>query len=380
MSKVYIFIETANTPQTLKILSSVNIDITDIKYLKDGIKCRIDIDDIDYLSKLYNVNILKKYGLPNLYNVLKSNLYHVLVLIFGITLYFFLSQIIVSVKIDHPNKELNSMLYKELKEYGIKRLSLKKDFKELQNIKSSILATHPDTLEWLEIYQNGMTYEIKLEERILTNKEDKNDTCHIIAKKEGIVRAAYSTSGVVLVEKNDYVKPGDILISGEIKLNEEVKGNVCASGVVKAETWYEISVSIPLIYINKEYTGKTRYNFILKDKSGDYRLFKNRIDVYSSEKKSLLNIFDKELILEKQFEYIENENKYSEDEALKKGLEEAKNKLSDTLGENDKILSQKVLKKSINDSTIDLDIFMTVEEDISTEKVYTVTEKEEVLE
>ena len=87
-----------------------------------------------------------------------------------------------------------------------------------------------------------------------------------------------------------------------------------------------------------------------------------------------------ELILEKQFEYIENKNKYSEEEAFEKGLEEAKNKLSSTLGENDKILSQKVLKKSINDSTIGLDIFITVEENIAIEKAYTVTEKEEVLE
>ena len=112
MNRVYIFIETANISQTLKILSSVKIDIRNVKYTKDGIKCDVSTDNLDYVSKLYNIKILRRYGITNIYELLKNNFYHLIVLIFGIALYLFLSQVIVSIKIDHPNKELISILYK----------------------------------------------------------------------------------------------------------------------------------------------------------------------------------------------------------------------------------------------------------------------------
>ena len=52
--------------------------------------------------------------------------------------------------------------------------------------------------------------------------------------------------GEVVREINDYVKPGDIIISGEIKLYDQVKDVTSAKGKVYGEVWYQTKVTYPL--------------------------------------------------------------------------------------------------------------------------------------
>jgi len=68
-----------------------------------------------------------------------------------------------------------------------------------------------------------MIVNVRVEERIINNYEEESGFCHIVASKSGIVKSISTKKGVSLVNINDYVSSGEILISGEIKLNEEVK-------------------------------------------------------------------------------------------------------------------------------------------------------------
>ena len=70
-----------------------------------------------------------------------------------------------------------------------------------------------------------------------------------------------------------------------IKLNEEVKNNVCAEGEVYAEVWYTIKASMPLEYEEKKLTNKMRYNFILKTPLAEYEILKSRIGNNKETKK-----------------------------------------------------------------------------------------------
>ena len=65
---------------------------------------------------------------------------------------------------------------------------------------------------------------------------------------------------VALLEVNDYVHKGDIIISGDIKKDEELLKKVCARGKVYAEVWYMVNVSIPITKEERIKTGKKRYN------------------------------------------------------------------------------------------------------------------------
>ena len=68
---------------------------------------------------------------------------------------------------------------------------------------------------------------------------------------------------------------------------------------------------------------------------------------------------------------------YTEEEALSVGINKAVSSIQVTLGEFDEIIDKKVLKKSINNSTMDIEVFIIVKELISTEKEITLEENEE---
>ena len=63
---------------------------------------------------------------------------------------------------------------------------------------------------------------------------------------------------------------------------------------------------------------------------------------------------------------LDGRNCYSLKDAEKKALELAKEKVLLSIDEKDEILTEKVLQKSINDSIMNIDIFITTKENIAT--------------
>ena len=72
-----------------------------------------------------------------------------------------------------------------------------------------------------------------------------------------------ATTGEVVKRKNDYVKKGDILISGKIMKGNEVSKLVQASGKIYGEVWYNIKVEHPLIHQIKKETGKQHKSYTI---------------------------------------------------------------------------------------------------------------------
>ena len=128
----------------------------------------------------------------------------------------------------------------------------------INKIKKQILEKHKNRIEWLEIENVGTKYIIRVEERILNNIEENGSPRDIVAKKDAIIKRIDAYSGEVLKNKLDYVRRGDIIISGNIHLNEEVKNHVEAKGKVYGEVWYKVSLEYPLHYEEVTYTNKKK--------------------------------------------------------------------------------------------------------------------------
>ena len=124
-----------------------------------------------------------------------------------------------------------------------------------------------------------MKYIIRCEERKIKKINKESGYRNIVAKKDAYITKIISTKGVNLVRSGEYVKKGDVLISGEIKLYEEVKGDTLATGYVYGNVWYNVEVSIPKEENKKEYTGKSRFNININDKI----FFKNKYKYFSQE-------------------------------------------------------------------------------------------------
>ena len=316
---IWVKTKTDNFNKLIFKIKGLGISIYNIKYENKNIHFKILNNDFEIIQKYlisYKFKKVRDIGIFNLKNILLKYNRFFLAVIFGIMLLFFLSNLIVEVNVIHSNKDIRNLVTKELENYGIKRLTFKKNYKTLQKIKENILKKHPKTLEWIEIETDGMTYNVRIEERIITDIDEEEKYCHIVAEKSGIISKIVTYRGVSSVGINKYVSAGDILISGEVKLNEETKDNVCASGNVYAEVWYTVKVTLPLNYEEAKRTGKMRYNFMYEDKYNKHVILKSRLKNKEVENKEIISLLGKKIYLQKEYETTVKKKKYNEQEAV----------------------------------------------------------------
>ena len=352
-------------------LYKLNISIYNISCSDNNVFVKISYNDYlkmqKYLKTL-DYKVEKYYGKIAIKLFLKK--YNLLILAFFISLIIiiFNSFLIVDINIIHEDSSLVSLIENDLEKYGIKKFMFKKSYKQLQEIKNNIKNNHLDKIEWLEINKVGMKYIIRVEERIINENEHIASFCNVYATKDGIIKSIKTYDGVATVEINDYVKKDDLLIGGDVYLNENIVNKVCANGDIYAEIWYTVHISMPLKYAEKEKTDKKRNNYIINFNGIDSKIFKDRLKQYSSDKQKIFDLLGIKIYKEKQTEVTEKIKNYTEKEAIDKALELANEKVKLKIGKSDTIISQKVLQNSTIDSTMELDIFIITEENIGYRK------------
>ena len=368
--KIIIRVYNLSINNICKFCFNKNINI--YKSLKGINYCDLLIDKKDYklINRYYPCKIMKDYSFKSYINKFKSIYNSILLLIFGIVLFSIFKNIILEVNINTTNKELYNEINKKLDESNIKRLSFKKDYIQLNEIKDHIVKDLKEKLEYLEIESIGMTYNVKIVERKSKQFLKNSGICDIVSTNDAIITKIISESGTILKEKNNYVKTGDTIISGNVSLNDEIKGSVCANGKVYGEVWHVVSISLANSYEKKEYTNKVRYNFEIEANNNDYKILRSRFKNYDSDKKEIISILGYKLNLIKEYEYNLNTYMYSEEELDNKINELIYEKLELNLNDNERIISKNILKKEENNSRINIEIFVSSERLISKQIVY----------
>jgi len=341
------------------------IDIANINYIsEEEATAEIDIKDFKTIKKLNyycEIKIIKYEGINGIKLHIKNYLYIYLLFFFCFIIMDILTSYIVKIDVIHENSKIRALVQSELKEHSIKKYTVAYSFDELEKIKNEILKDNPNTLEWMSITRVGMSYVVRIEERII--KENENDPLprNIIASKDAMITKIISTKGEPQVRSGDYVKKGDTLISGKIHLYEEVKGNTSATGTVYGNVWYETEVKVPIAKEEIQDTGKKRYNLNINDKI----FLKNKYKYFIQENIKEIKILGLKIKIYQEVEYTKKEVKLTEKESDK----EAENKIIEAfnkkLKDNGQIISQKTLKKEQNNSTIDYRVFVVTNEIIS---------------
>lgn len=322
----------------------------------------------DYLKLLeikttYKIKVIRKYGVPRIKELIKRYFYYILFFIIGIIINIILSNMIFNVEVIHPSKEIVNLVKKDLKELGIEKYKFKKNTKI---IKEKILLKEKDKIEWLEIETIGTKYIIRIEERKLNKKEEMCNPRNIVSKKEAIILEIKSSSGEIVKKINDYVSPNEVIISGLIHNKEDIVSKKCAKGLVYGETWYKVKLTIPKEYVLEELTNSKNIGLNIKlfnknlDINNKYRSFKrnNITTLYSNIIPISINLTKYlETKIIKKIYTINNVDEI----ALKLGEKEINKKLR----KDEEVLSKKVLKKSIKNSKIEIEVFMKVKEDIT---------------
>lgn len=370
-SIIKIKVKGKNINKYLKRIIKDNINI--IKYVPVSYnEAFLFLKYYDYLKlkkykTIYKINIISKYGMLSFVELIKKNIYMILALLISIVLIYVLSNVIFSINVIHSSDKIRTLIYEELEERGIKKYAFKKDFEQIEKIEDDILKNNKDKLEWIEITENGCSYIIKVEERKI-NKEDSGEHHNnIISSKNAIISSINAISGEKLKKINDYVTKGDIIISGNITKSDGSIINGNAIGEVYGEVWYVIDIEYPYVYNEVKNTGKSKNVYVINFLGKRFSLFNfKEFHTFNATNKVILEnrLLPISLVKEKQYETKITNNIYTEEEAVVKAIEVAKNKLK--LGNKNikEIIEVTVLEKNMYSSKVGLKLFFNVIENI----------------
>ena len=333
---------------------------------------KIKSEDQKLLKKVSysKIKVVDETGIPKIKKYFKKYFIFIISLIIGFIIFVLITHVIVNVKIVHSNKEIRDLLSTALEKKGIKKNTWKKSFKEIEEIKESILNEYPTKLEWLEIEVKGMNYIVRVEERKIEEKESVKTSCNIVAIKDGLVKKLIYSKGEALVKTNDYAKKGDILISGTLMKDEEVKDVVCATGKVYAEVWYKATIKVPLVKEENILTGKVRYNFKLKNNNYNDFIFRSRLKDYTTINYPLFTLFNTTFSFVKQQEVVKKEIAYTDEELKSEAEKQLNEKVSQILSDNEYILNKKVLQTNKLDNSLEVVYFLALLEQIGEQQSF----------
>lgn len=365
-------VEGKNVLNYVKWLIKQKINIINLNIVKYN-QLELIIEQKDYkklqlYSKTYQIKIIKKYGKLKIIEILKNNSFIISSIVLGVVFLYFLSNIIFSIDVIYNDKEVVTKIKSELKKYNIEKFKLKKDFSYLNYVKEDILKNNNDTLEWLEIVEDGTKYIVKLVERKQELKTNEYEYQSITTNKDAVITSIKAISGEKIKEKNEYVKKDDVIISGIITKPDGTVIYTKAKGNVYGEVWYTVDIEYPLAYKEEKTTGKSKEVFVINFFNKKIPLFSyKKYKEFKVESNNLIesNILPISFSKEKQYEVIIKEEIYTLDEAISNAIELSKNKL---LENNSKILNIKnveILNKQTINSKIKLTLFISVEEDIT---------------
>lgn len=358
------------------------------KTSKDSCKGNVKLQDISIIKKVkrnthYKISFINKKGFPFILKTFFKRKEMIVSLLICLLLILFLSNILWKVSITGVSQEMEEKIDEQLKAYGIHQGTWTFNLANPSVIQQDLIRDLPELL-WVGVQKKGTTFLLEGVEKTIVKRKPVSGPRHLVAAKKGIIKKMYVSKGIPLVQINDYVEPGDILVSGdpnkadeeseeEEKKDTKKKDLEAAEGEIFAHTWYEISVTVPLTANYELLTGrqeKKHYMQIGKInipiwgfKNPDYEALYQEMHanpLYFLKWKLPINMVES-IISEKEY----NKVKRTKEEAVKKGITQAKHDLHLQLGPDARILTEKVLHETIENGKVNLKLYMTVEENIA---------------
>ena len=248
------------------------------------------------------------------------------------------------------DESIKNLVLNELNNKGISLYKFVRSYEDKELIRKKILDDNKSDLEWIEITRVGSKYVVNVEPRIINEIDNDTTPCDIVAKKNAIILEIDAKAGSIVKKLNDYVKQGEVIVTGKITHKDEVVDLVKSDAIIYGETWYNVHVSYPVFYYEKTYTGNTKKRLSLTMFSKKINLFDK--SEFKDEEIVETNIFYHKFLpfklsYEKVNEIILIDSVVTVEEGVSKAILEAREKLLKNLPSDSKILSEKKLKISI---------------------------------
>ena len=223
-------------------------------------------------------------------------------------------------------------------------------------------------MEWIEIEEDGTKYIVKLVERKKEVKENEYTYQSIIASKNATITSIKAYSGEKVKTVNQYVQKGETIISGVMQKPDGTNIFEKAKGRVYGEVWYKVNLEYPLYYQEEKVTGKNKTIITINFLDKQIPLFPYK--KYKQLKHNSSKILESKLLpisltKENLYEVIVKEEIYTEEKAVSIAKKLAEKKLKEKNNKIIEINDIQILEKVNLGSKIKLNLFISVNEDIT---------------
>lgn len=369
---ILVEIKGKNIDRFLSIVYQAKIPILDLKKInRKQVQLKILGKDYERLLKIKTINevyIVRTYGKLKLKLLIKKNKVLLFSLLIGYLLLLFLTNLIFKIEVIHEQKEIRDLIYTELSNNNIKKLRFKPKLEKLDAIEALILEKHKTKIEWLEIIESGTKYIVKVEARRIIETKREYIYQDVIAAKDAVLKTITAEQGVIVKKQNDYVKKGDIVISGLIKHNEKIMDIIAAKGKIWGEVWYNVKVELPLKRTEIKKTGLKKMLFCLKILNFripliDFKPYQQKqIEEQIIIKNKLIPLM---LVREQHYQIEKTDYIYNEAEALVVAERLAQEKIKNQLVVGEQIILSRPLKYYLKDEILYLEVFFKLYEEIT---------------
>ena len=377
---VNILVEGFFTERFINTCINKNIFLFNIKRDKSTIiYANVGIFDFKNVVKIAKqskcrVKIQRKSGLPFLFNRYKKRKIFAIALVSIICVIIYLSNFIWNIEIVGTDKINQNELIKTINSEGLTIGKLKRKV-DLKSIINKIRLDRKD-IAWIGIDLKGTNAIVKVVEADAKPEIIKEDEyCNIVSDKEASIIKVNAQNGTVLVKEGDVVKKGTPLIAGWMEGKYTGTRYVHAEGSVEAQVWYSHKERIYYKQEEKLRTGNEEKKYTLNINNFEINLYKKlsnfeNYDTIKEQKKLKLfsNLYlPAGLIISNNYEVVNNNIVYNQDEAKEIGIVKSKEELDKNLKSKEDLLNT-YINTYPNEEYIDVEVIYEIKEIIGTKE------------
>ncbi|MGD7021674.1 sporulation protein YqfD [Rossellomorea vietnamensis] len=319
------------------------------------------------------VTFLRGQGSPFLWKRALKNSGFLLGGISFFVMILLLSNMVWGISIKGASPQTQYEIEKQLQEMGIKKGKFQFSIPDVESIQRE-LSNRMNNITWVGVELKGTTYHFQVVEKNEPETAEEIGARNLVAEQKAVIKEVFVEEGMPMVEVNDHVQKGQLLVSGLIgKEDQEKKEAVSAKGVIRGEVWYITKVELPLETDFEVFSGDEKVKHYIS--FGKFRLpiwgwgkidYKKSIDEQDEHKLKFLKwelplTYTEKTVREKE----DVTRKYSRKEAVITAKELARNNLKAELPEDAEVTGEKILHEQIENGKVRLNVHFKVIEDIA---------------
>ena len=194
---------------------------------------------------------------------------------------FFLSGTVIwGIKIDGNARLSEREVLSELRRCGLS-VGSRKSGLDVSSIENRVLI-ESDEISWISVNIIGTVAEVEIREIEVEEEREQYLASNIVAARDGQIELFEDVRGNIVLNIGDYVRKGELIVSGLYDSQTQGIRYTDAKGRVLARTERDISVSIPLKYEKKRYTGRVFTEKYLIFFEKEIKIYTNAGNLYAS--------------------------------------------------------------------------------------------------